>query len=414
MKTWSKTLSISLMMIVALMIVISCEESANLIYYDKDAPAPAMIEVSSITVENLHGKAVLRYTVPLDENLLYVKAIYESSPGIEREATSSRFADTLALEGFSRAGDYSVKLYTVGKNEKETGPESITVSPLAPPIEDAFSSLHMIATFGGVEGAFSNVHQAPLKAVLYADLENTGEPTFLQSFVIANPSARFTIRDLPSTPAKFFVYLIDRWGNKSETKEYTLTPLFEERLDKTLWKEYKLPSDFQDTAENNYHGYRFTHLFSGVICPKNHWAGNFIPVVLSLPSYFTIDLGVTAKISRFNMVPWWSSIYARYPKVFEIYGSAIPNPGDDLDGSEWKLIGRFRSYKPSGDDFAIRTEEDRAFIWPDGENFDVKPSDLQPDPYFPVRVIRFKIIETWWGRLTYSIDELTMWGEIVK
>lgn len=413
MKIWSKTFSISLMMTVALMVVISCQESASLIYYDKDAPAPAMIEISSIAIENLNGKAILRYTVPQDENLLYVKAIYESSPGIERQVTSSRFVDTLALEGFSSAGDYTVKLFTVGKNEKESGPENVTVSPLTPPIEDAFSSLKMIASFGGVEGSFSNIHKAPLKAVLYADLYNTGEPVFLQSFVINNPSALFTVRGLPNVTAKFFVYLMDRWGNKSETKEFTLTPLYEVKLDKTLWKEHKLPSDFQNTAQDNYPGYVFNHLFSGVICPIDDWSGNFIPEYRPLPSYFTIDLGVTAKISRFNMVPWWLFIYMNYPRKFEIYGTETPNPGDDLNGSEWKLIGKFQSYKPSGEDPAIITEEDKAYAWPGGVNFDVRPSEFQPDPYFPVRIIRFKITEIWGGDSFYSIDELTIWGEIV-
>ncbi|MEA4916086.1 DUF4959 domain-containing protein [Proteiniphilum sp.] len=403
-----------LLLAVMLKILFACQESTSLVYYDENAPAPVSIDVNSVTVENSPGKSILKYVVPLDENLLYVKAVYESSPDVIREAHSSRFVDTLALEGFAKEGNYDVKLYTVGKNKKESNPVTITVSPHIPPIVEVFPSLNMIATFGGVEGSFRNDNKATLKAVLMADTANTGEPVFLQSFVIDNPNAIFTIRDLESKPIKFYVYLMDRWGNKSPTKEYELTPLFEERLDKSLWKEHKLLSDFQNTLENNYWGYVFAGIFNNYICPVNGWNGNFIPEVRPLPSLFTIDLGVTAKISRFNFVPWWTWVYTLYPRRFEVYGTASLNPGDDLTGDEWKLLGEFNSYKPSGEDPGVITGEDNSFIWPNGENFDVKASERQPDPYFPVRIIRFKILQNWNNGDQYSIDELSIWGEIVK
>jgi hypothetical protein len=406
-----------LIMAVMLKVLFACQESTSLVYYDENSPAPALIDGNTVTVENLPGKSILKYVVPQDENLLYVKAVYESAPGVIRQAQSSRFVDTLALEGFAQEGEHIVKLHSVGKNEKESNPVSITVSPLVPPIVEAFPSLNMIATFGGVEGSFINENKANLKAVLMADTANTGEPVFIQSFVINNPNAVFTIRDLKSEPVKFYVYLMDRWGNKSPTKEYELTPLFEERLDKILWREHKLPSDFQNTFENNFPGYVFAGLFNNVICPQNGWSDTFTPEIRPLPSFFTIDLGVTAKISRFNFVPWWYWIYTYYPRQFEVYGTSSLNPGDDLNGDEWKFLGEFRSYKPSGEDPGVITAEDNAYAWPNGENFDVKPSELQPDPYFPVRIIRFKITQIWQyfsGGDLYTIDELSIWGEIVK
>lgn len=403
-----------LIMFIMIHIFFACEEGKNLIYYDENAPAPAPIDVNTVTVENLAGKSILKYVVPYDNNLLYVKAEYESSPGIMRQAQSSRFVDTLALEGFADEGNYAVKLFTVGKNKKQSDPVIVTASPLLPPLAEAFPSLNMIATFGGVEGSFSNLSRAALKAVLMGDTANTGEPVFIQSFVINNPNAVFSIRGLASKQTKYYVYLMDRWGNKTATKEYELTPLFEEKLDKTLWREYKLPSDFQNTFQNNYWGYAFAGLFSDYICPYGGWSGNFMPEVTPLPNYFTIDLGVTAKISRFNLIPWWALIYTNFPRIFEVYGASIQNPGDDLNGSEWKLIGRFQSYKPSGEDPGVITDDDLNFAWPGGENFDVKPSEYQSDPYFPVRVIRFKIIKLWNDEDRYSIDELSIWGEIVK
>ncbi|MDR1222676.1 MAG: DUF4959 domain-containing protein [Tannerella sp.] len=394
-------------------VFMACEEEQKLIYYDGNATAPAIIDAGTVTVENFAGKSVLRYKIPVDDNLLYVRAEYESAPGVERRAKSSRFTDSLAIEGFAVAGDYEVKLFSVGKNEKESGPVTITVSPLTPPVVEAFPSLDIIATFGGIEGNFSNLSGQPLKVVLMID--STGnEPEFMQSFMIDNPSAKFSVRGLPSKPMQFFAYMMDRWGNKTETKTYTLTPMFEEALDKMQWKEFKLPSDFQNTLENNYPGYRFTGIYDDVICPWNGWANNFIPDIHSLPSTFTIDLGVEARLSRINMVPWWAWLHAGHPRAFEIYGTASRNPGDDLAGGDWTLIGKFESWKPSGDDPLIVTDDDRNYAWPGGENFDIKSSDEQPDPYFPVRMVRFRILKTWNDGTQYSIDELFIWGEIIK
>ncbi|MDR1524197.1 MAG: DUF4959 domain-containing protein [Tannerella sp.] len=394
---------------------IACEEEKKLVYYDESAPAPVAIDAGTVTVENSAGKSVLRYEIPIDDNLLFVKAEYESAPGVARQAKSSRYTDTLALEGFAAAGDYQIKLFSVGKNEKESQPVTVTVSPLTPPVLEAYPSLDVIATFGGIEGSFSNLSKQPLKAVLMIDSTGNGLE-FLQSFMIDNPKAKFTVRNLPAKAMRFSVYMKDRWGNKTEAKEYVLTPMFEERLDKTIWKEFKLPSDFQNSLENNYPGYRFTGLFSDIICPWNGWTDNFIPDISSLPSTFTIDLGAEAKLSRINLVPWWARLYTDYPREFEVYGTASRNPGDDLSaGGDWTLIGKFTSWKPSGDDPLVVTADDQNYAWPGGENFDIISTDEQPDPYFTVRMVRFKILKTWSGSTNfYSIDELTLWGQIVK
>jgi hypothetical protein len=401
------------LMFFLLLAFVACEEDEKLVYYDEDAPAPAVIDASAVTVENFAGISVIRYKIPLDDNLLYVKAEYEPAPGVKRQAKSSRFTDSLAIEGFAVAGDYEVKLFSVGKNGKELGPVTVIASPLIPPVAEAFPSLDIIAVFGGIEGKFSNLSGQPLKVVLMID--STGNETeYMQTFVIDNPDAKFTVRGLPAKPMRFFAYMMDRWGNKTDTKEYTLTPMFEEALDKMLWKEFKLPSDFQETSENNYAGYRFTGIFDNIICARNKWTNVFYPVTPYLPATFTIDLGVEVRLSRFNMVPWWNWIYTHYPRKFEVYGTASRNPGDELMGGDWTLIGKFDSWKPSGDDPLVVTVDDQNYAWPGGENFDVKPSEDQANPYFPVRMVRFRIMSEWGELQIYAIDELSIWGEVIK
>ena len=392
---------------------VACNEEQRRLYYDEDAPAPVAVDHSSVTIENYEGWSVLRYKVPDDENLLYVRAEYESAPGVVRHSKSSRFTDTIGVQGFIAAGDYEVKLFSVGKNEKESAPVTVTVSPLTPPVVEAFPSLYLIAVFGGVEGYFTNPSGQPLKVTLLMDSVG-GELQFVQSYTIDNPEAKFTLRGLPVKEMRFAAYLTDRWGNRTETKEYTLTPMFEERLDKKLWKEHKLPSDFDVPYSHPSTTYQFKGLFDDIICPMGSYGNIFVFPGRPFPQTFTLDLGVEANLSRFNLIPWWSHIYLGFPRIFELYGSASGNPGDDINGGDWQLIGKFQSWKPSGENRNLITQEDKDYIWPGGENYDVKPSEDVPDPYFSVRMLRIRVLETWNGGGFCAMDELTIWGGIAK
>lgn len=239
-----KNLILKIAIILLPLAIMSCTEEERLVYYDKSAPTPVQIDKNTVSVENMAGKSVIRYSLPKDENLLYVRAEFESAPGVLRETKSSRYTDTLGIEGFAAAGDYQVRLYSVGINKKESDAVVVTVSPTDPPLKRAFPSLEVIAVFGGIRGTFRNDYGTPLKVVLMQDTTLSNDPEYLATYMINNPNAQFTVRGLSAQPCQFFAYLEDRWGNKSDTKVYTLTPLYEERLDKTIWKEFKLPSDF--------------------------------------------------------------------------------------------------------------------------------------------------------------------------
>src|SRR5690554_2494050 len=92
---------------------ISCKEEGRTDFVDDAAPAPA--QVTKVTVTNKTGGAVLRYVMPVDENLLYVRAEYEITPGVVRETKSSYYKDSLVLEGFGTESTYDVNLYSVGR-----------------------------------------------------------------------------------------------------------------------------------------------------------------------------------------------------------------------------------------------------------------------------------------------------------
>ncbi|MDR3184331.1 MAG: DUF4959 domain-containing protein [Prevotellaceae bacterium] len=398
------------------MLFFSCAEEERITYYDPDAPAPAKLDPVTVTVKNLPGKSVIKYQTPDDENLLYVKAVYESAPGVIREAKASVFIDTLLLEGFNVAGNYPVELVCMGKNEKPSGAISVTVSPLTPPVIEAFPSLTLNASFGGVRGAYQNLHDSELKVSLLADTTGTGNYELLRSFVSTGRNSQFTYLGLESKETHFAAYLQDRWGNRSDTLYSTLTPMFEEEIDKDTWTWYSpwLPSDCQVYVENNATLYGPANMWDN----KNpmDWTAGTVGYAI-LPFTTTIKLGARVMLSHITL--YVARIFSGIaytdsaPKVFEVYGSDLDTPGDNLFGGDWNLLGQFVSTIPSGNTTPTRADIDHAVD--DGDVFFFEPTENIPNPYLPTRFVRIRFVETWWKVSGESdrlfIGELDIWGK---
>ena len=380
-----------------------CKEEGRIDHIDDSAPAPAQVRVTEII--NTPGGAMLRYVLPNDKNLLYVKAEYEIQSGVIRETIASYFTDTLFLDGFGNTNTHDVRVYSIGKNEKRSEPVIVQVNPLTPPVLMATKQLK--ETFGGVAVDFENPGKANLALVLLADTAKNGYLSELQTFYSSALKGRFSVRGLDSIPSDYAVYLCDRWKNLSDTIYSTLTPLYEMLIPKNTWREYPLPGDVVVLNNNS-----APSLWDEDYENWNYLHSDLVP----LPARVQWDMGVTVKLSRLKLWPRALDLdrWGRgHPKVFEIYGSNAPNPNGDLDES-WIPLGRFECVKPSGPG-PIVTQEDREFANA-GIDFDFEVSDFAPDPYVSVRYIRLVIRSTFNNTaMSYIvITELSLWGSIVK
>ncbi|MDR3267606.1 MAG: DUF4959 domain-containing protein [Tannerella sp.] len=406
----------SAVMVIMTILFFACAEEERITYYDTDATAPVSLDPNSVSVKNLAGKSVIKYQAPNDANLLYVKAVYKSAPGVTREARASLFVDTLLLDGFNAAGDHTVKLFCVGKNEKTSEAIEVTVSPSTPPVIEAFPSLEVNAVFGGVRGNYQNLHESELKVYLLADTANTGRYELLRAFVSNSRDARFLYLGLQAKEARFAAYLQDRWGNRSDTLFQTLTPDFEVEIDKDTWSYYSpyLDSDchvWLEMGGNLYHPSRMWDNEN----PANWNAGTIGDAVF--PFTTTIKLGKTVRLSHITIYAarMWGGGYTGYtPKLFEVYGSNVNTPGDALTGGDWTLLGDFVSEIPSGNAEPTQTDKDQGMF--DGEVFFFEPSERIPDPYLPTQFIRFRFLGTWNGmgigdKNAVFIGELDVWGQ---
>jgi len=377
-----------------------CQKERNS-YIDPNAPAPS--QVSDIKIASTPGGSILTYKIPLDINLSYVKAVYEIQPGVFRQAkSSSHYSDTLALVGFGDTLSHQVKIYSVGKNEKESEPQIITVHPLTPPIQSAFTKLELISAFGGVSVSFINELQADLAIVVIVDTTGRGTWAPVTTFYTGAKEGKFSYRGFDTTQLTFAVFLRDRWNNRSDTLKKLLKPMYEILIPRTLIHGLVLPTDATILATSN----NIANLFNGITNNLNDIyatlaAGNVIP------EWFTFDLGQKVMISRFKVFQRQNYAYnGAVPEKFEIWGSNAPNPNGSWDSS-WTLLGQFNTLKPSGSKFGVNTADDISYACVQGMDF-----DFTTDPP-PVRYIRFKTTKTYGDIAQVVLSEITFWGQII-
>ncbi|MGV3639071.1 MAG: DUF5000 domain-containing lipoprotein [Adhaeribacter sp.] len=381
-------------------LVYSCKEEEREGFFDANAPAPGQVE--EVQVTERPGGALITYKIPADPNFAYAKAVYETRPGVFREAKASRFTDTLALVGYGDTLMHEVQIFSVGKNEKASSPLSLNVRPRKSPVESVFGTINLKATFGGVQVSLLNPGKASLAIELM--VENTEQKTWttVNTFYTAAPIANFAARGFDVTERKFAVYLRDRWSNKSDTLIKMLTPRFETAIPKDNWKALVLPTDQTEVVS----GYSLVNLWNDKWATLGGNQSYASANASTLPQWFTLDLGKKVMISRFKMhqAPSSHLYVGSAVKIFELYGSNAPDP--DGGWSQWTKMGTFTSFKPSGLPLGQTTAEDLQYGSFLGEDFFF---DIAPPAF---RYIRWKTLETYSSTGQVVISELSLWGEI--
>ena len=208
-----------LLAVIHCMVIVSCTEDKHGPLSDDESVPPS---VSDIRVENLPGSVRLRYTLPVSNNVLYVKAVYTVN-GAQRETIASYKVNNMLLEGFSTTDEYAVKVYSVSKSEVLSEPVYVTVQPQTPPVETVYGSLHASATFGGIFVTYENSEKANVSISVMT--RQNGEWSNLDTHYTSLESGDFSIRGLENTETDFAICVRDRWLNSSDTLYTTLTPL---------------------------------------------------------------------------------------------------------------------------------------------------------------------------------------------
>lgn len=383
-------------------LLFSCKEENLLKPYGKN-PEGTPGQVTNVRVTNISGGAILKYDLPKDIDLLYVKAIYKSSAGIEKEVTSSAYVDSLKIVGLGNTNEYSVQLYCIDHFENKSLPVDVVIKPLKSPVQNVFESLKYAIDFGGFVVNFENQSVADVAIyVLALDSTQTAFDSY-DAMYTSLAKGVFPVRGLPNKENTFGIYVRDRYDNMSDTLIFKGIPIREDALDKKLFNTIKVAGD----VEWNFHGGAPINAWDDNVSNGNYAHTDF---PAEFPHRLTIDMGVQAKLSRFR---FWQrpgdDVLFQHgaPKHYRVYGRAEkPEAGSASDPmAGWTLLMECNSFKPSGLPLGQNSSEDVEYN-AKGEEFSF-PRDIKA-----VRYLRFEMLESWSGMQCSTIGELSFWGEI--
>lgn len=371
-----------------------CNKSENYKEFpsgDQTRPGP----VSNVRVTPINGGAEITYDLPKSPNLLYVLAEYRINDQMTRQTKASYYDNKLIVEGFRDAKPYDVKLTVVTRSETASDPVTVSVTPKEPIYKLVRQDLTIQPDFGGIYVSTLNPEKKSLGVIILAQNQYK-EWDVIEQLFTQSDSIRIKVRGYPSEEREFRVYVTDKWNNLSDTLAVTLTPIFEKKIDKTLFKPFPLPTDQRDD-----YGWIMPYLWDDRIGEPY---GFHTPDGSNTPQHFTFDLGVEAKLSRFKIWPRTHSTFAwshGNPRFFRIWGSTAPNPDGSFDDT-WVLLGEYECIKPSGSPLGTNTQED----------FDAAVAGFDydlPSTAGKVRYIRFETLQTW-SEDFFHLMEMTLWG----
>ena len=389
-------------LLICVLLILGCSEEERGAYGSDEIP-PDAVEINS--VENKPGGAIIKFTPPTNEDLLYIRGAYSDENGISKQVIVSSVIDTLSIIGFGQTGDYNVDVTAIDTSDNESVAVTTTISPLEAPIHAILESIEGAQDFGGINISYLNPTRAEVSLNM-SILDQDGNQVFKESFYTSQANSSYSFRGYDPIPTTFIIYVEDRWGNKSITKTLESTPLEDVFLDKGFFSIQQMPGD-ESFSE---YGFSANQMWDGSWSSQwNCGHTNF----LALPHQLTINLGQLARLNRFKLYQRGGTELYKHgnPKRFQIYGREnldnlpIYSPSNPGDG--WILLGEFESFKPSGLPPGSNTEEDYLFQ-DNGEDF-VFDSNIQQ---YNIQYIRFVNLETWNNQMVSVIGELSFWGSV--
>lgn len=383
--------------------VSGCEEEGNREPIEHDATPPG--QVSNIQMKAGPGTVTLRYTLPTDENLLYVKAVYTLQSGAEREVKASYYTNTMTLDGFFDTEEHEVKIYSYNRSEVASEPVIIKVRPEESPIWEVRRTLALNADFMGVKVTADNDAKADVAIqVFYKDSLN--EWVNMEGIYTSTTDINTTLRGLDTLTYEVGAVIRDQFQNYTDTLYASVSPYYETALDKTRYRGYNINNT--DTPERQ-GSEGIARLWDGQTTIAQRYMTQ--QPTDGSSAFVTVDIGQLAKISRikFWTYPEWMSsgpwpyYYGGSPRIIEIYGSENPNPDGSWDDS-WFLLSRHEVIKPSGLPYGQMSDEDKRFA---EVGFDAIADPLVPK----AKYLRFKQILNWVGTTWLDMTEIQIYGD---
>jgi hypothetical protein len=392
-----KATKICFMMFAACFVWYACEEEP-IGQRQNDGKPPKKVE--SVEIEPIPGGAILTYPVPDDEDLLYVKAVYERNGKI-CESKASLYSNTLTVEGYGDMLIHDVAIIAVDRSQNESAPLVVQIKPLEPEVITISKMIRVESASGGVNVLWNNASSTNISVVLLQESDSLMEYIPIETFYSAAETGIGRVRQMPAVPTKLGVYVQDSWGNRSATAYHELTPIYEVMFNPGLFKAVNLEGDGP-----HYVGAWFMEqLWNGVTGEDEGYSS--VAGTGKWPHSITIDLGMVGKISRIRVFQRMGSyVYSGgNMKNFEVWGCDTLKPSGRWEEDGWIKLMDCESIKPSGLPSGMYTQEDFD-VAKYGEDFEISDPATTP----AVRYIRIRVTEAWLPGDNFQSCEIQVYG----
>lgn len=417
--------NITIIFMLALLLLNSCQDET--VSSDKTPPK----QITNVEFTALNGGGYFTYTIPDDEDFLYVRAEYMIDNGSVISKTSSVYSDTLFIEGLGQVKEYEVKLYSVDRENNHSEPVIQRITPLIPTTVAILETVQVQPGFSSLVVDWENKQRLTVQIFVNVTV---GDKMVNQIYSSNLAKDRFIIPNLTGVPHQVSVHIRDTYGNKTDYLDFgEITPLIDAPISKNTWSflrdqllfgdKWDYDSDPNPFNQVPYPEYERLHQpDSFKNAPMSHVEGriekfwdneyDYRPVQnlnyfntgqVGYPFSYYIDLGREVVASRFKI--WqrdaWGMLYTgENVEIFELW---ISNDQDPTDGvlDDWEYVGRYRIVKPSS--VIEANNEARA-----GHEFMLYPEN----PRFtrPFRYLRFKGIKQFSNGNSGCMSEITLFG----
>ena len=373
-----------------------------------DTTAPGKVTDISYTPTN--GGAILTFTAPDDDDLLYVKAVYTNSLGKEVFKVTSHYGDSIEIDGFKEATPQKIKLYAVDRSNNHSEPAEIEVTPMKSFIYLVQESVQLKEQLGGVRITWENPDRKTV--FVYVNFSKAGK-TYERILSSALSDPVLMIRGLDPEEYSFSVTVEDFNGNKTDKMDVgTYKPLLEQKIDKSTWKVLQNLSVDGDKWEGT-----LASFWDDVVDTKESGSDNSYFIInrddnggmLKWPLDIVVDLNKTVVVNRFVV---WQRAFAYvnaeqngvstdyyYYKEENMKSFSVSVSTDKLT---WTSLGVFDIGDPRDASGVISPAKYKEAV--DGHEFNLESVSQ------PFRYMKFSILSNYGSETNVYGSEITLYG----
>ncbi|AHF17886.1 hypothetical protein NIASO_16040 [Niabella soli DSM 19437] len=407
-----------------LMLVAACKKQSRFETGGSDNTPPGKVTLKEY--KPLFGGARFFYTVPKDEDLLGVEAVYTNKNGQSFKFMASYFSDSLDVYGFGSIDEYNVQLYAVDRSGNKSDVLDVKVVPLEPAYTRVAKTIQAKAGFSSFFLDWQNELKQNVNVYVEYEFPQGGTTRKLTTVFSSNqPADRRFISDLylaSNEQVKVKVKVGDIYGNITDFIDKGSLSLYDDiKIPKQAWtipnpndsiggvpmmfgnglegRSLKVIDDIIDRGDN----LNFLHTQSRGRTGKSA-NGN-------MPWNFIIDLGDYYEISRIVTHQRHSGGLANVSRGqyyrTENVGRYRTYTWNDTT-SEWEQVMEYQIPVPAGltelEFVKMGEAGDMAYMYPDNPKYTKR-----------TRKFRFEAVKGFSGNYTLDdancLSEITLYGK---